>query len=79
MGYSTVDVQEEPSGAPGVTVVYITARGGTRRQRGAAIAAEVRKHPGELSLTQKMTYSETYGFQTATYARYCYRTNTKES
>lgn len=45
----------------------VTAYGGTRRQRGAAIGAVVRG----MGLTLVSTsYSETYGFQSATYARY---------
>lgn len=46
----------------------LEAVGGTRRQRGAVIAAYIRKHRG-LTLVH-VSYSETYGFQTATYARY---------
>lgn len=49
-------------------IVDIEARGGTRRERGATIAAYVRMHPGMERV--HIHYSETYGFQSATYARY---------
>lgn len=52
----------------GTTFVDLTARGGTRSERGAAIAAYVRTHPGMERF--HLSYSETPGFQTATYARY---------
>lgn len=52
------------------TLVEIVARGGTRRQRGAAIGAHVRAH-ADLGLQRyHISYSETYGFNTATWARY---------
>jgi hypothetical protein len=53
----------------GIRLVEITARGGTRRERGAEIAAAVRSHPKRLERFS-VTYSETYGFLSATYARY---------
>ena len=59
---SSVEITECP------VSFYMTARGGTRRERGAALAAQVRKHVG-LTLMW-INYSETYGFDTATYARY---------
>jgi hypothetical protein len=64
MGYSDVDAGE----VVGTDIVDVTARGGSRRQRGSAIAAYVRTHP-QLERVH-ISYSETYGFQTATYARY---------
>ena len=52
---------------PGDRVIEVRAYGGTRRQRGAAIGAVVRG----MGLTRvSVSYSETYGFQSATYARY---------
>lgn len=53
----------------GNRLVEITARGGTRRERGAEIAAAVRKFPKRLERFS-VTYSETYGFLSATYAKY---------
>ena len=50
-------------------LVHITAIGGTRRERGAAIAATVRNY-GKPLRRYHISYSETYGFQTATYTRY---------
>ena len=64
MSYSDVTVSDLGDGT-----VEITARGGTRRQRAAAIIAEVRKRRSSL-LLHSTSYSETHGFQTATYARY---------
>lgn len=62
MSYSTVSVSQDDH------IVDVTATGGNRRQRGAAIGSYVRSHP---SLTlYHVSYSETYGFQSATYARY---------
>ena len=51
----------------GTNLVELVARGGTRRERGAAIAAYVR---GKGWRRVESHYSETYGFQTGTYARY---------
>lgn len=45
----------------------VTAYGGTRRERGSSIGAVVRGKGWALS---SVSYSETYGFQSATYARY---------
>lgn len=47
--------------------VEVTAYGGTRRERGSAIGAFVR---GTGWTLVSKSYSETYGFQSATYARY---------
>lgn len=47
--------------------MWVTARGGTRRQRGAAIAAKVR---GLTVRRVSRSYSETYSFLSATYTRY---------
>lgn len=47
--------------------MFISARGGTRRERGSAIGAARRGVRAELV---SITYSETYGFQSATYATY---------
>ena len=47
--------------------LYVRAYGGTRRQRGAAIAVAIRG----LRLCHVFTrYSETYGFQTLTEIKY---------
>lgn len=48
----------------------VIARGGTRRERGSAIAAAVRGMRSEGWALRSVHYSETYGFQSATYARY---------
>lgn len=48
-------------------MMWVTARGGTRRQRGSAIGAVVR---GRTVERIHIRYSETYGFQTATYITY---------
>jgi hypothetical protein len=45
----------------------VTARGGSRRERGSSIGAAVR---GKGWALVDVSYSETYGFQSATYARY---------
>lgn len=65
MAYSDVDALEVTD----TNMVDVTARGGTRRERGAIIGAYVRKLSGRFVLVS-ISYSETYGFQTATYARY---------
>lgn len=55
------------------TMVDIEARGGTRRERGAAIAAVARRpwrHPARRLELIHISYSETHGFLEATYARY---------
>ena len=52
----------------GGRMVDIEARGGTRRERGAAIAAAHREL-GHLELVHR-SYSEGHGFLEATYARY---------
>lgn len=66
MSYSNVDVRPD---FPGAGYVTATARGGTRRQRAAGISAVLRRdYPGAERIT--VSYSETYGFQTATFARY---------
>lgn len=62
MSYSEVEISECTH------TVKVTARGGTRRQRGSAIGAAVRGRRDLVLLC--CTYSETYGFQSATYARY---------
>jgi hypothetical protein len=63
MAYSDIDVSECPIS------VYINAFGGTRRQRGAAIAAYLRSR-SDIGEKLFISYSEAYGFNTATYARY---------
>lgn len=45
----------------------VIARGGTRRERGSAVGAVLR---GQGWVLRSVSYSETYGFQSATYARY---------
>lgn len=62
MAYSSVDLF-----VLGTNAVKVVARGGTRRQRGSAIGAAVR---GKGLTRVSVSYSETYGFQSATYARY---------
>jgi hypothetical protein len=52
---------------PGDRVIEVKAYGGTRRERGSAIGAAVRGRGWTLT---SVHYSETYGFQSATYARY---------
>lgn len=61
MGASSVTVEEMDG------YMWVTARGGTRRERGAAIGAAVR---GRRVKRLSISYSETYGFLSATYARY---------
>ena len=51
---------------PGDRVIEVRAYGGTRRERGSAIGAAVR---GKGWTRTSVHYSETYGFQSATYAR----------
>lgn len=52
-------------------IVDVVARGGSRRERGATIAAYVRRNGGTAHLRRvHIYYSESYGFQSATYARY---------
>lgn len=48
----------------------VTAYGGTRRERGGQLAAAVR---GKGMRLLSISYSETYGFQSATYATYVRR------
>lgn len=60
----TIDL---PGRTPEWTFVDVEAIGGTRRQRAAGIAASMRGRGFERF---SVSYSETYGFQTATYARY---------
>lgn len=53
---------------PDVRVVDVSARGGSRQQRGSTLAAWARKHPEFRRVS--VSYSETFGFQTCTYVRY---------
>jgi hypothetical protein len=53
----------------GTRMTEVVAKGGTRRERGAAIAAYVRQYPQRLD-RYHISYSETYGFLSATYTRY---------
>lgn len=62
MAYSNVNVYD-----PGDRVVEVRAYGGTRRERGSAIGAAVR---GKGWTRMSVRYSESYGFLSATYARY---------
>lgn len=50
-------------------MIEVQATGGTRRERGAAIAAYVRNRPERLDRFH-IGYSETHGFLAATYTRY---------
>lgn len=53
----------------GTNIVDAEAIGGDRRRRAALIAAAMRReYPGAVRLSVR--YSETWGFQTATYARF---------
>lgn len=45
----------------------VIARGGTRRERGSAIGAVVR---GKGWALRSISYSESFGWQAGTYARY---------
>ena len=45
----------------------VIARGGTRRERGSAVGAALR---GQGWVLRSISYSESYGWQSATYARY---------
>jgi len=67
MSYSEVEVSDTYSEWTGTYGLKVTARGGTRRQRGAAIGAAVRGKGWTLT---SVHYSESYGFQSATYATY---------
>ena len=53
-------------------IVEIRAYGGSRRERGASIAAAVRRLRREGTELQRfyVAYDEMYGFQTMTWARY---------
>lgn len=48
----------------------VIARGGTRRERGSSVGAAVRGMRRDGWSLRSVSYSETYGFQSATYARY---------
>lgn len=66
---SNVKVTEYADGSH----VDIVARGGSRRERGAAIAHIVKgrnRDPFETLTRVSVSYSETYGFLPATYATY---------
>jgi hypothetical protein len=67
MARSDVDASEWE--IRGTKMIEITAKGGTRRERGSAIAAYVRNR-SETFERYHISYSETYGFLSATYARY---------
>ena len=69
MAHSEVSVHPVQNTAGEITIVDIAARGGDRRQRGAAIAAAVRNYGKPLKRVG-ISYSETYGFLHASYARY---------
>jgi hypothetical protein len=49
------------------TTIEVRAYGGTRRERGSSIGAAVR---GRGLVLSHVRYSESYGFQSATYAFY---------
>lgn len=53
---------------PGDIIVDVTAYAGTRRQRAAALGQWKKNHPGYVLV--RTSYSETHGFESATYARY---------
>lgn len=65
--YSDLHVGE-PTEAPDRTAWSVKAVGGSRRQRGVALASFARRHPGGRWYQKE--YSETYGFLSATYACY---------
>lgn len=54
----------------GGRMVDIEARGGTRRERGAAIGAAARRDFATRLKLVHISHSETPGFLEATYARY---------
>lgn len=53
----------------GSRFVEVRATGGTRRERGSATGAFIRKLPGKW-VKYHTSYSETHGFLTATYTKY---------
>lgn len=57
-----------PTETPDRIVWSVKATGGSRRHRGAALAAFARRHPGGKWYQRE--YSETHGFLPATYACY---------
>ena len=69
MAHSEVTVSPVQNTAGEITIVDIEARGGNRRQRGAAIASAARTY-GKPLRKVRISYSETYGFLHASYARY---------
>jgi len=69
MARSEVSVHPVQNSKGEITVVDIEATGGSRRERGAAIAAAARAYGKPLTKV-RVSYSETYGFNTGSYARY---------
>jgi len=53
----------------GSRFVEVRAAGGTRRERGSATGALIRKLPGKYE-RYHTSYSETHGFLTCTYTNY---------
>lgn len=63
------DVSHEMFDSGSVRYLKVTATGGTRRERGSATGALVRSLPGKW-VKYHTSYSETYGFLSATYTKY---------
>jgi hypothetical protein len=63
------DVSSETYDLNGSRFVDVRATGGTRRERGSATGALIRKLPGTW-IRYHTSYSETSGFLTATYTKY---------
>jgi len=63
------EVSHEMFDSGGVRYVRVRATGGTRRERGSATGALIRKLPGKYE-RYHTSYSETHGFLTCTYTNY---------
>lgn len=63
------EVSHETFDSGSVRYLKVRATGGTRRQRGSATGALVRNLPGKW-VKYHTSYSETYGFLSATYTNY---------
>lgn len=63
------EISHEMFDSGSVRYLKVRATGGTRRQRGSATGALIRKLPGKW-VKYHTSYSETYGFLTCTYTNY---------
>lgn len=63
------DVSYEEFDSGGVRYIRVRATGGTRRERGSATRALIRKLPGKWE-RYHTSYSETHGFLSCTYTNY---------